>query len=94
MQNTAWENTRENLADYFETLPIHPDKSTMCVFIQLLHHKQDVIQTQFIKRSTASLNTVFTFSNSAWITKTKEPSLPNYLPLDGRRTRVIELSET
>ena len=40
------------------------------------------------KQSTAGLNSLFFISQTDCLTKAKEPSLPNYLPIDGRETRL------
>ena len=45
---------------------------------------QVVTQSQFFKRSKASLNSEFSFSKTGYLTKTKEPSLPYYLPIKER----------
>ena len=46
-------------------------------------HEEDLRQGQFVKRTTAGLNTKFSFSLSGCLTKVKEPSLPNYFPIIG-----------
>ena len=55
---------------------------TMYVFTYLIHHKQDVTIFQW---STASLNSDFSFSLTCCLTKAKEPSLPYYVHISGRR---------
>ena len=46
-------------------------------------HGQDV--TQIFKRSLIGLNSEFSFSGIGYLNKAKEPSLPHYLPIAGRR---------
>ena len=55
------------------------------VFTQCHCQMQDVTQSIF-KRSTASLNSGFSFFYISCLTEAKEPSLPYYLPITGERT--------
>ena len=45
------------------------------VITQSLHYKQDAIQGQIFKRSTAGLTTEFSFSYTSGLTEVKEPYL-------------------
>ena len=54
------------------------------VFTQPLHNEQDVTKDQFLSR-VKLVWIQFSFSSTSCHTKVKEPSLPNYLPIAGRR---------
>ena len=63
-------------------------------------HEQDATQVQFCKQSLTGLNSEFSFSKASCHSKVKEPSLPYYLLIEGRRIvrfipfpRVLELWE-
>ena len=62
-----------------------------CLFVCTLSYLptppigQDMTQGQFFKRSLTGLNSEFSFSETSYLTKVEEPSLPYYLPIDGGR---------
>ena len=53
----------------------------VCVFTQPLHYEQNA--TQGLR--TIDLNWEYSFSYTGCVTKAKGPSLPNYLPIAGRK---------
>ena len=48
-------------------------------------HKQDLTQGHLLKHSLPDLNSEFYFSLNSFHSQVKEPSLPFYLPIAGRR---------